>query len=305
MPMICYVEKRFAKTSLEIIDHANEFIEDYLAQGLTLTLRQLYYRFVAGDLLRNKLSEYKRLGSIINDARLAGLIDWNAIEDRTRNIIAPSHWNDQADIIKTAANSYALDKWEGQEKHVEVWVEKEALIGIIERACEELDVSCFACRGYPSQSELWAAARRFRRINEDDRQPVIIHLGDHDPSGIDMTRDLRDRMIMFGADVEVNRIALTMDQVEEYDPPPNPAKQTDSRCTGYVEEYGDESWELDALDPPVLHELIQNTIKENLDQELFDDRVELQEEQRKTLEEAANRWEEIAGFLGNEKGRRR
>ena len=84
--LITYTPKRFSAGSLAMIEKANEIIADYAAQGFTLTLRQLYYQFVSKDLLPNKQAEYKRLGSVINDARMAGMLDWEAIEDRTRNV---------------------------------------------------------------------------------------------------------------------------------------------------------------------------------------------------------------------------
>lgn len=293
MPKICYVEKKFAKSSLAIIAHANGIIEDYLAQGLTLTLRQLYYRFVAADLLPNRQKEYKRLGSIINDGRLAGLIDWNAIEDRGRNLISPSHWTSPEDIVEACAQSYKIDKWKGQDFRVEVWVEKEALIGVIENASRPLDVPCFACKGYTSASEMWRAARRFQRYESRSQTPVIIHLGDHDPSGIDMSRDIRDRLETFGIPMEVDRIALNMNQVDEFDPPPNPAKLTDSRAAGYIAEFGDDSWELDALEPAVLHQLIQKTIKSYMNEKKYKEREARQERERVQLTDVSGYWEDV------------
>ena len=143
---IQYVERDFAPRSLEVIDLANEIIEVYRAQGFDLTLRQLYYQFVSRGLIPNRDSEYKKLGSIVNDARLAGLIDWERIQDRTRNVRRLSHWEDPAGVIKSALASYHVDYWEGQEYRPEVWIEKDALVGVIEGVCEELDVPFFSCR---------------------------------------------------------------------------------------------------------------------------------------------------------------
>lgn len=154
MPLVCYVEKRFNPATLDVIARANEIIAEYAEQGFALTLRQLYYQFVARALLRNKQTEYKRLGSIVNDARLAGLIDWDHIQDRTRNLLSNSHWTDPAEIIDSAARSFEVDKWTGQEWRPEVWIEKDALLGVIEGVCVELDVPFFSCRGYTSQSEM-------------------------------------------------------------------------------------------------------------------------------------------------------
>ena len=140
MPRIRYVAKNFGATALGVIREANAIIAEYAAQGYDLTLRQLYYQFVSRDLLPNRQSEYKRLGDIINDARLAGLVDWEAIVDRTRNIRALPHWSDPAAIVQAAASSFAVDKWAEQPRRVEVWIEKDALVGVFEPVCEELDV---------------------------------------------------------------------------------------------------------------------------------------------------------------------
>lgn len=115
----------------DIIRQANEICADYAAQGYDLTLRQLYYQFVSKALLPNRQQSYKRLGDIINQARLAGLMDWNYITDRTRNLQSLGHWRTPGEIIRSAANSFALDKWSDQPIRVEVWVEKEALAGIV------------------------------------------------------------------------------------------------------------------------------------------------------------------------------
>jgi hypothetical protein len=306
MPRITYIEKNFSSGSLVIIHQANKICEEYAAQGFDLTLRQLYYQFVSRGLIPNKDTEYKRLGSIINDARLAGMLDWKYITDRTRNLRANSHWSSPSDIINSAARSYALNKWQGQNYRPEVWIEKDALIGVIARVCEENDVPYFSCRGYTSQSEVWAAGQRLIKYFENDQIPTIIHLGDHDPSGIDMTRDITDRLALFveheGYDPpEVIRIALNMDQVDEYNPPPNPTKLTDSRATGYLNKFGDESWELDALEPSVIAELIQDEINKLKNTDLWDKIVQEEDQQREVLTKAASNWDDVTKYLSKKK----
>jgi len=160
MPRIAYIEKRFSRKNYQLIDTVNGIIDEYLDAGFDLTLRQLYYQLVARDIIPNSQKEYKRLGDVVSEARLAGHIDWNAIVDRTRNLRGGSHWNEPQSIILSATRSYAIDKWAAQPNRVEVWVEKDALIGVIEHACQPLDVNCFSCRGYTSQSEMWVAAER-------------------------------------------------------------------------------------------------------------------------------------------------
>ena len=260
MPMIEYRYKKFSAEHQAIIVLANEIIRGHRAQGYTLTLRQIYYQFIRRDYFPNTEQSYKRLGSIINDARLAGLIDWNAIEDRSRSIARNPQWESPADILGVLEHSYHIDMWQNQGDRPEVWVEKDALVGIVAAACQPLDVTYFACRGYVSQSEQWVSSQRLQRYVDRGQTPVVFYLGDHDPSGIDMTRDHNDRLAMFMGGVRVERLALNYDQVQHYAPPPNPTKLSDSRATGYVANFGHECWELDALEPAVIVELIRNAI---------------------------------------------
>lgn len=259
MPKIQYKEIRFQKKSLDLIELVNQVVDEYSAQGYELTLRQVYYQLVARGYIPNNERSYKNVGSLINDGRLAGLIDWHSVTDRTRNLRKESHWDNPADVIASARYSYNLDKWKGQPNYVEVWVEKDALVDIVGQACSPLDTPYFSCRGYTSQSEMWSAAQRFIRQEQREKR-IIIHLGDHDPSGIDMTRDIQERLELFGADVYVKRVALTMNQIQTYNPPPNPAKITDSRASKYIDQFGDESWELDALEPKVITDLIKKQV---------------------------------------------
>lgn len=298
MPRETYIVKRFSEGSLAIIEDANRIIAEYQDQGFTLTLRQIFYQFVARDLLANRQSEYKRLGSIINDARLAGYIDWHAIEDRTRFVRANSHWDDPADVLNNVANGYRLSLWERQPYRPEVWIEKDALVGVIEGVCTELDVPYFACRGYSSQSEQWRAAQRFLAYAHEGQIPVVLHFGDHDPSGLDMTRDNRDRLETFcQGQIEVRRLALNMDQVETFAPPPNPTKLSDSRAMAYIARFGDDSWELDALDPPVIAGLIRDAIEELRDDDLWRKCEQQQEDDRDKLISLSRRWPEVCDWL--------
>jgi hypothetical protein len=243
---ICYDETladKFRGKRRAIIAKANEIIADYKAQGYTLTLRQLYYQFVSRDLIDNTEKSYKNLGNAINDGRMAGLISWQGIEDRGRGINAWQIEEDEQEVLSGLEYGFALDYWERQNTYVEVWVEKDALSSVIERPCNELRVPYMPCKGYLSASEAWRAGRRFMEHAENGRHCVMIHLGDHDPSGIDMTRDNSDRLEIFAEQgIEVRRIALNMDQVQQYHPPENPAKLTDTRAGDYVARYGDKSW---------------------------------------------------------------
>ena len=276
--------------TLAIIETANSIIEEYEADGYDLTLRQLYYQFVARDIIPNSQREYKKLGTAINNGRLAGLIDWGCIVDRTRKFQLNNHWDAPDEIIEDAAGWYMRDTRENQDIYLEVWVEKDALVGVIEQACDPLDVGYLSCRGFVSQSAMYRAALRFR-IKERSQETILLHLGDHDPSGIDMTRDIQDRLLMFGSNVEVRRIALNMTQVEEYNPPPNYAKSTDSRYASYRDKYGNDSWELDALDPRIISELITEKVSNYTDEKKRNAIIEEQEKERQEIRTVADDWE--------------
>lgn len=296
MPKIQYKTINFRQSSLDLIRLVNEVISEYKTQGYELTLRQVYYQLVARGYIPNNERSYKNIGNLINDGRLAGLIDWYAITDRTRNLRGNSHWNTPSSVIASAKYSYLLDKWDGQPNYVEVWVEKDALVDVVGQACRGLDVPYFSCRGYTSQSEMWSAAQRFLRQRERE-QRLIIHLGDHDPSGIDMSRDIQERLDMFGADVYVKRVALTMEQIDFYNPPPNPAKITDSRCERYIAQYGNESWELDALEPKVITNLITQEVTAYRDEETFLQVCNRENREKRELQMLCDNYDDVVSYL--------
>lgn len=282
-----FIEKNFSKGSLEIIEKANIILSEYESQGLVLTLRQLYYQFVARGFISNRQTEYKRIGSIISDARLAGLIDWAMMEDRTRYIRKLTDWEDPLQIMHAVTKQYREDLWRTQSYRPEVWIEKDALVGVIERACNDLRVPYFACRGYASQSSQYEAGQRFRSAVMKKQRPIVFHFGDHDPSGMDMTRDNEDRLAMFTRHhVKVKRLALNWAQIERYSPPPNPAKETDSRSGPYIQQFGNESWELDALEPTIIDQLIRDNITQLIDQSAWKEVQESEEENRQKLVDA-------------------
>ena len=145
---------------------------------------------------------------------------------------------------------------------------------------------------------MWSAGRRILGYFDEGKDPLILHLGDHDPSGIDMSRDIEDRLSLFAEQpVEVRRIALNMDQVQAYNPPPNPAKITDSRSAGYIERFGHESWELDALEPQVLSDLIRQHIQDEMDHGAWGTSHDREVEVRDEVVAIASRWDDIQTYL--------
>lgn len=335
MPRLVYKPKKFGSDRLAVINQANLILEEYTAQGFDLTLRQLYYQFVSRGLIANNDREYSKLGSIVNEARLAGKIDWDHIVDRTRFVRELSTWGSPEKIMEGAAKSYRRDLWETQATRVEVWIEKDALVGVIEGICDQLRVPYLSCRGYTSQSEMWGASQRFYGHTLRGQKVVVLHLGDHDPSGIDMSRDIEERLLHFLAcdyyrvlynnhfdftdedpdevdrsamsdealqwsadNFELRRLALNWDQVEQYAPPPNPAKITDSRSRSYISEYGHESWELDALEPSVIAQLIEDAVSEvRDDDDAWETRVDQEDDERSQLLAASGRWADVTNWI--------
>lgn len=256
-----YITKRFSPDRVATILRVNDIVEDYQAQGFRLTTRQIYYQLVAGGHVPNTIQSYKVVADTINDGKLAGLIDWEAIEGRTRAFSRQQRWD----------SGYHQDMWVGQQYRVFVLVEKEALVGVLEPTCRNYDAPLLAARGYPSGTVL----REFAESDllpclAEGMEPIILHLGDHDPSGMDMSRDLDKRLEMFcDYPVQVKRIALNMDQVREVNPPPNPAKSTDARFASYAKEFGHTSWELDALSPTYLANLLSGEISGYIEENIW------------------------------------
>lgn len=318
MPRIQYTEYKPSATSLGIIQNAVSILEEYAEQGFNLTLRQLYYQFIARDLFpdsfihggtKNNVRSYSKLGDIISKAREGGFIDWSYITDRGRSSENRPHWDNPQSFMNIVAPQFNTDLWADQPRRVEVWVEKDALSDVVARACRPLDVPYTACKGYMSASTMWEAAQRMlNNFNTYSQPTIVLHLGDHDPSGIDMTRDIQDRLRLFSAqyqeefhgrghDVTVVRIALTRDQIDEYDPPPNPAKETDSRFATYQEIHGDESWELDALEPQVIVDLITERVREYMAPRIFNRSKREECEQRAKLVKVSSNWDAVSELL--------
>ncbi|MFA6118165.1 MAG: hypothetical protein WC729_29530 [Sphingomonas sp.] len=273
MPKELFRTKRFNEKALLTIDHCNRVVDDYLDQGLKLTLRQLYYQLVTINLFANSVESYKNLGKLVSDGRLAGLIDWEAIEDRVRQPREQNEWPDLSAAVKTIERVYRLPRWEGQDYYVELWVEKDALAGVLQPMADKYHVTMMVNRGYSSQSAMYEAANRFRAAEDSGtglrRSGIILYLGDHDPSGEDMVRDIRDRMEMFGVDLDVIKVALTTAQVRQYKPLHNPAKLSDSRAKEYIKKHGPKSWELDALKPELLQRLVEVEFEAIIDMKLM------------------------------------
>jgi hypothetical protein len=172
------------------------------------------------------------------------------------------------------------------------------MVGVIEGVCEESDVPYFSCRGITSQSEMWGAGQRLlQRIRSGQRA------GDQDPSGVEMSRDIRERPTFIslrlerdpGGYLEVDRIALNTDQLRRDYPPPNPLNQTIRGITPTPASNREGSWELDALDPDVLIGLINEHVRRYLDASLWESQRARPESERLKL--TGQNWLAVAKYV--------
>lgn len=282
-----------AKT-LDLLKNLESVILDYKERGFyPLSLRQIYYQAVARGYIPNSEKSYNNMGYIVRQAREAGLWDWDAIEDRNRNLIENAHYGDPRERILYAAHNYAIDKRETQPVYIECWVEKAALIGVLEPVASKYDVPCFACRGFVSSTANHLAAERFKAQAHRQRR-IIIYAGDYDPCGFSIHESVSDRQKMFGADVELIRIGLNKEQIEKYNPPPAPVKEKDTRAKGFIAERGESVWELDALDPAIIASLYEQQIEALTDFSLMQAAEQREEYERRQLFTLYRNWNSIA-----------
>lgn len=289
MSKIAYRDpKNLQMATRKLLGKITEVLEDFQEQGYTLTLRQLYYQLVSKDIIPNNIRSYAKLSKILTDARMCGMVDWDAIEDRIRVPKKHAEWSNVQELVESATAQYRKDRHDGQENYVEVWVEKDALSGVLSPITDKYHLSLMVNRGYSSVSAMHDAAIRFLSKMDEGKSCTILYLGDHDPSGLDMIRDISDRLREFGADVNVKAIALTMDQINEYNPPPNPAKITDPRAKDYISAHGEVSWELDALQPKMLNQLLKDNIEALVDMNKYNEIIQQEHWEKEELEKFAD-----------------
>lgn len=279
-----------------VVENIRRIVTNFRNQGYILTLRQLHYQLVTKNQIINHDTAYKKLGRILDDCRYGGVIDWNSIEDRGRVPYLPYWVGGIEDALNDTINQYRLNLQEGQDNHVELWTEKDALSGILKRSTQKYHVRLVVNKGYTSSSAIYRAYQRFVDDLYNQRKVTILYFGDHDPSGLDMVRDIRERlefMFMNGkhrlfvdeSQFKVIPIGLSMKQVREHHLPPNPTKMTDSRSRKYIKEFGKTCWEVDALNPETLTEIVTRNIEEQIDMDKFNAMIKKQETHVKKLTE--------------------
>jgi hypothetical protein len=311
---IKYADRRFTPVALGVIADAVSILAEYQAQGYRMSLRGLYYQYIRRNLFpdsrlflipgsdppeytKNDQRNYKWLGDLISDARIAGMIDWDYMEDPTRDISGgDGGFASPAAAMRYLTRLYAITHWGDQDNHVELWVEKAALLPVLEPVARRWKISVLACKGSPSTSAMHEAALRLRRHEREGRKVTILYLGDHDPTGLDISRDIQDRLELFRCDARVDRLALNIDQITD-DLPPSPAKVTDSRAAGYIALFGTDSWELDAMEPAVMDALADGAIQDLLDHAKWAARDAQEERERQQVLAVSDNWAAVQRFI--------
>lgn len=274
------------------LETINNILEEYALDNYILTLRQLYYQLVSRDVIPNSQKEYAKLSILLTKGRMAGIVDWKAIEDRGRLPRLPYYATDVPDALNDIYRQYRRNRQEGQPYYIEVWIEKDALSNIFSRTTEKYHIRLMVNKGYSSSSAMYEAAERFKEHGGEEGS-VLIYFGDHDPSGKDMVRDITDRLTeMQVENLTVINPALTMAQIRQFRPPENPAKISDPRAKWYIEKYGNKSWELDALTPQTLTTIVEQSIMEYLDEDEYNRMLKIERIDKASIKEYIDNYEE-------------
>lgn len=286
-------------TKEEVVQHIVDILADYAEDDYIITLRQLHYQFVKSNWIINHDTAYKKLGTILDDCRYAGIIDWAAIEYRGRKPYIPYSVRDPDHALQDTVDQYRLDRQLGQEVAIELWTEKDALSGILQRTTEKYHIQLAVNKGYTSSSAIYRAYQRILYNARSGKYTTILYFGDHDPSGLDMIRDIQERLTMMVEKgkyeltaknvFQVLPIGLTMKQIRQYNLPPNPTKMTDTRSNGYIKKFGKTCWEVDALDPRTLTDIVEANIVDQIDVDLYEEMLVKEAADIQTLEAFINK----------------
>ena len=270
------------RTKAEIAELCEELYE-IVREFKPMTVRQIFYQAVSRGLIEKSEAEYK--GTIIRlltRMRKTGEMPFSWIADETRWVRRPTTFSSLEDALRITAETYRRSLWADTATRVEIWLEKEALAGVLYDVTHEWDVPLYVTRGYASLTYLYGAAEAIR---ESDKPTWIYYFGDYDPSGMDIFRNIvetmDDRLESFPLWIE--RVAVTEEQIEDWDLPTRPTKRTDTRSKGF----DGESVEVDAIHPDRLRLIAQQNIREHLDTHQVEQLEAIEDAERVTLQSMA------------------
>lgn len=259
-----------------------------LAEQNPMTIRQLFYRLVSVRAVPNNLASYQLVSRVMTKCRddLRCPFEW--IADRSRPVYASSVFDDATEYANTVRGAYRKNYWATQPEHVEVWVEKDAIVGSIEDICNELGITIRVGRGYWSTT----AAHGIAQILAGIHKPItVFYCGDHDPSGQNIQTELYSRVLGYeSGDFTMQRLAISKKDISKFDLPPLPVKTSDSRASKFVRMYGNECVELDALPPIELRRRIEDAVKLHTDAALWDAAEAVEKKEKGRIADAVNQW---------------
>ena len=259
---------------------------DILREEHPVTVRHIFYCLVGQGILAKTEKDYKsKLVRIMTRARLSGLIPMNWIIDSSRRVLKVRLYDSVKSFLTETIKHYYRDTWKNQRAFILVWVEKEALANPLWEAVNYYNVSVFPAKGYNSWPHFLKAVKKMREMEKKDI--VVLYLGDHDPSGIDIPSDIENRCRLMNLNVIFKRIAITEEQIDEYKIPRLPLKKNpetdeydDPRAKKYIKKYGSWFVELDALKPSILKQIVRKKVEELLDLETFEGDLETEETEK-------------------------
>jgi hypothetical protein len=257
-----------------------ETIRDiFVEQNPKLTVRQIYYALTVRGVIPKTENGYHQVCYHLRVMRERDFIPYWWIADNTRYHLKPQTDRGLVAAVERWQESYRRDLWANQPDYVEIWVEKDALAGVISPVTQEYDVPLYVARGYSSMTFLYDAAASLKNIG---KPAYIYHFGDYDPSGVDAANKIKEGLLRYGANIHFERIAVTPEQIVAFNLPTRETKQTDPRAKKWGHK---PSVELDALSAPVLRELVGRCIKRHVDTALLATTLLAEQLERNTLEE--------------------
>lgn len=256
--------RRLRRAKAEM-DAVRKVIYDVVAENCPMTVRQVFYQLVTHGVIDKTEGEYNStVVRLLTEMRLNSDILWSWIADNTRWMRKTKTYSSLEQALRQTAAFYRRSVWENQDAYVEVWLEKEALAGVVVGVTGEWDVPLMVTRGYPSITYLHTAAET---IEAEGKPAYLYYFGDYDPSGLDISRNVEERLRQFTpkAEIHFHRVAVTPEQITEWGLPTRPTKSSDTRSRSFQ---GD-SVEVDAIPPDQLRELVRDCIEQHIDRDLF------------------------------------
>lgn len=264
-----------------------EKAEQILSAQHPATIRQLFYRLVSVQALENSIPDYKKLSRVMTDARESGQVPFEWIVDRSRPTYAPTVFDNLKDGLMALRNCYRKDYWQNQPAHVEIWTEKDGIIGSIEPVTDELGVTVRVSRGFTSTTRVHEIASVFAGIFK----PIFVYyLGDHDPSGRAIELDLYDRISRFGPDFQMARLAIREEDIDDFKLPPLRIKTSDTRAAAFRREFGNRCVELDALPPEELRSRVRQAIEGHTEEEAWGRAMAIEKAEQESIMSIVGRW---------------